>query len=140
MTTNNKTPIELIDNIYSIAYWMTGNEAESRDLVNCTYLNADMKTPELDLLKTLRKCYLDRYGQQTEFCISDKTCKRDGNLLRTVKNRAADVKFSVLLSELSGLRHADISEVLEKPVDTIRKWLYWGRKLLVQDDILRASA
>lgn len=140
MTTITKTPIELLDNIYSIAYWMTGNEADSRDLVNRTYLNADITTPELDLLKTLRTCYLERFGQQADFCISDKPCKESVGIVKSLKNRAADIKLAVLLSELSGLRHADIAEVLEKPLATIRKWLFWGRKLLVQDDILKASA
>jgi DNA-directed RNA polymerase specialized sigma24 family protein len=140
MTTIKKTPIELLDNIYSIAYWMTGNEADSRDLVNRTYLNADITTPELDLLKTLRTCYLERFGQQTDFCISDKPCNESVGIVKSLKNRAADIKLAVLLSELSGLRHSDIADVLQKPLATIRKWLFLGRKLLVQDDILKASA
>ncbi|MBN1279732.1 MAG: RNA polymerase subunit sigma-24 [Chlorobiaceae bacterium] len=140
MAPTNKTPIELLDNIYSLAYWMTGNEAESRDLVNTTYLNAGIETPEIELLKTFRNCYVDRYGQETEFCISEKSCKSGNGLAKSIARRAADVKLTVLLSELSGLKHADISDVLEKPVNTIRTWLFWGRKLLVQDDIMKASA
>ncbi|MCF8382359.1 MAG: RNA polymerase subunit sigma-24 [Chlorobium sp.] len=135
-----KTPLDLLDDIYSIAYWMTGSEAESRELVNRTYLSAGTDTPEPELLKTFRECYIDRFGQQTDFCLNEKPCKTLGRLAATIKNRAADIKLSVLLSEISGLRHRDISDILEKPVETIRMWLYWGRKLLVYDDIQKASA
>ncbi|NTU87702.1 MAG: RNA polymerase subunit sigma-24 [Chlorobiaceae bacterium] len=135
-----KTPLDLLDDIYSIAYWMTGSETESRELVDHTYLNAGIDTPEPELLKTFRECYIDRFGQETDFCLSEKPCKTAGRLARAIKNRAADIKLSVLLSEISGLRHRDISEILEKPVETIRMWLYWGRKLLVYDDIQKASA
>jgi DNA-directed RNA polymerase specialized sigma24 family protein len=140
MKNREKTPIELLDDIYSIAYWMTGSEEHSRDLVNCTYLNADMNTPEQDLLKTLRTCYTDRFGQHTEFCLTHGHCKGNEKIGAAIRKRAADIKFSVLLSEISGLRHETISGILEKPVDTIRMWLFWGRKLLVHDDILKASA
>lgn len=135
-----KTPLDLLDDIYSIAYWMTGSETESRELVDRTYLNAGIDTPEPQLLRTFRACYLDRFGQQTDFCISDKPCKSAGKLASMIKNRAADIKLSVLLSEISGLRHRDISDILEKPIDTVRMWLFWGRKLLVYDDIQKASA
>ncbi|MBM3162593.1 MAG: RNA polymerase subunit sigma-24 [Chlorobi bacterium] len=140
MKKNDKTALDLLDDIYSIAYWMTGSEEHSRDLVNCTYLNADMNTPEQDLLKTFRTCYTDRFGQHTDFCLSHRHCKGNARLGTAIRKRAADIKLSVLLSEISGLRHDMISEILEKPVDTIRIWLFWGRKLLVHDDILKASA
>ncbi|KUL20282.1 hypothetical protein [Chlorobium limicola] len=140
MKSSTKTPLDLLDDLYSIAYWMTGSESQSRELIKCTYLNADIETPEHDLLKTFRSCYVDRFGQQTELCLNEKSCKSAGRLSRTIKNRAADIKLSVLISEISGLKHREISEILEKPVDTIRTWLFWGRKLLVYDDILKVSA
>jgi len=140
MMTIAKTPLDLLDDLYSIAYWMTGSEKDSRELVDCTYLQAGVDTPERDLLKTLRACYIDRFGQETDFCLSHKPCRSTSGLAAAIKKRAADIKLSVLLSEISGLRHRDISEILEKPVDTIRMWLFWGRKLLVHDDILKASA
>lgn len=140
MMTIPKTPLDLLDDIYSIAFWMTGNETNSRELVDCTYLNAGMDTPERELLKTFRSCYIDRFGQKTDFCLSHKPCESFSGLASEIKKRAADIKLSVLLSEISGLRHSDISDILEKPVETIRMWLFWGRKLLVHDDILKASA
>jgi len=135
-----KTPIDLLDNIYSLAFWMTGSETESRDLVSTTYLNAGIDTPEDELLKTFRNCYVDRYGQKTEFCISSKSCLPLSSLAASLRMWAADIKLSVLLSEISGLRHREISDIIGKPIETVRLWLYWGRKFLVNDDLLMASA
>ncbi len=36
-----KTALDLLDDIYSLAYWMTGSEEVSHDLVYCTYLSAN---------------------------------------------------------------------------------------------------
>lgn len=135
-----KTPFDILDDIYSLAYWMTGSEKASSDLVNRVYLNADGDTPETDLLKIFRECYVDSYGQDTEFGVTEKENGTARSVLRNIKERAADVKLSVLLSEISGLKHKQISEVMDRPVETIRLWLFWGRKFLVKDRLLKASA
>lgn len=136
----NKTPLDLLNDIYSLAYWMTGSEKASDELVNNTYLNADISTKETDLLKTFRLCYVDRYGQDTELGMTESRNGTSKSVLAKLKERAADVKLSVLLSEISGLKHKQISEIMDRPVDTIRLWLLWGRKLLVKDSLLKASA
>jgi len=51
-----RTPLDLIDDIYSIAYWMTGSEKASSDLVSSTYLNTDLDVEQTDVLKTFRNC------------------------------------------------------------------------------------
>jgi DNA-directed RNA polymerase specialized sigma24 family protein len=136
-----KTPLDLLDDIYSLAYWMTGSEDDSHELVNLTYLYANTKTREADLLRTFRECYVERFGQNTDFCISDKQpCSAEHNLIESLKQWAADIKLSVLLSEISGLKHRQISEIVGKPVDTVRLWLLWGRKLLVNDSLMKVSA
>jgi len=135
-----KTPLDLLDDIYSLAYWMTGSENASHDLVNKTYLFADTRTRETDLLKTFRKCYVDQFGQQADFCINGKTCKTHLQLIESLRQWAADIKLTVLLSEISGLKHRQISGIVGKPVDTVRLWLYWGRKILANDGLLQASA
>ena len=135
-----KTPLDLLDDIYSLAYWMTGSEGASHDLVNKTYLYANTMTIERELLTTLRSCYVDQFGQHTDFCIGNKQCNSPLHLIDSLKQWAADVKFSVLLQEISGLKHRQIAEILGKPVDTVRLWLYWGRKLMANEDLLQASA
>ena len=136
----NKTPLDLLNDIYSLAYWMTGSEKASDELVNSTYLNVDISTRETDLLKMFRTCYVDRYGQDTELGTSGGGNGTTKSVLGKLRERAADVKLAVLLSEISGLKHKQISEIMERPVDTIRVWLFWGRKFLVNDSLLKASA
>ncbi|NHQ60985.1 RNA polymerase subunit sigma-24 [Chlorobium sp. BLA1] len=135
-----KTPLDLLNDIYSLAYWMTGSEDESRDLVNLTYRSANKETKESDLLRTFRKCYVERFGQYADFCIPDAPCTQQHHLLDSLKQWSADIKLSVLLSEISGLQHRQISEIVGKPVETIRLWLLCGRKLLVNDTMMKVSA
>lgn len=134
-----RTPLDLIDDIYSLAYWMTGSEKASSELVSTTCLNADLKAPETEVLKTFRECYIDAYGQNTDLDIHE-TGNHQGGMIDALKQRAADVKLSVLLSELTGMKHAQISDIIGKPVDTVRLWLFWGRKFFAHDNLMRASA
>ena len=136
----NKTPLDILDDIYSLAYWMTGSEKASNDLVNQTYLNIDAKTGETDILKMFRTCYVDSFGQDTELAVRDNGNASQKSVLKNIRERAADVKLSVLLSEISGLKHKQISEIMGKPVETIRLWLFWGRKFVAKGSVLKASA
>ncbi|TLU81823.1 MAG: RNA polymerase subunit sigma-24 [Chlorobium sp.] len=140
MKSNNKTPLDLLDDIFSLAWWMTGNEAVSQEIVNKTYLSAKTITRETELLKSFRRCYVEQFGQYSDFCISEKECDREIEPMNSMKQWTADIKLSVLLSEISGLQHHQISEIVGKPLDTIRTWLFWGRKLLVNTNPLKASA
>ncbi|MEI8033461.1 MAG: RNA polymerase subunit sigma-24 [Chlorobiaceae bacterium] len=135
-----KTPLDLLDDIYNLAWWMTGSENASCELVTKTYLSASTQTRETELIKSFRKSYVDLFGQKAEFSSAEKSRCSDRNLMESLKNRAADIKLSVLLCEISGLSHRQISEVVDKPVETVRLWLYWGRKLLADDCLLKASA
>ena len=140
MTSTKKTPLDLLNDIYSIAWWMTCNVHDSVDLVYNTYLYADKNTKEIDLLKAFRECYVKQFGQYTDFCISENKCQPHLQLLDSLKHCAADIKFSVLLKEISGLQHRQISDIIGTPIDTIRTWLLWGRQLLVNTSQLKASA
>lgn len=134
-----KTPLDVIDDIYSLAYWMTGSEKASSDLVSTTCLNANLQAPETEVLKTFRECYLDAYGQHADLDMHE-TTQQAGGLVESLKQWTADIKLSVLLSELTGLRHAQISDIIGKPVETVRLWLFWGRKFFAHDNLMRASA
>ncbi|MEI6652844.1 MAG: RNA polymerase subunit sigma-24 [Chlorobiaceae bacterium] len=140
MTSPKKTPLDLLNDIYSIAWWMTCNEHDSEDLVYKTYLSADKNTQQIELLKAFRECYVNQFGQYTDFCISEKKSQPHFRLLDSLKHCAADIKFSVLLNEISGLQHRQISEIIGKPIETIRTWLLRGRQLLVNTSQLKASA
>jgi hypothetical protein len=129
-----KTASDLLDEIYSLAYWMTGSLEISSDLAYSTYKSADTAEEESELLKTFRKCYIARFGQFADFCTGEQSCKSHVQIVDSVMQWAADIKLTVLLSEISGLKHHQISEIVGKPVETVRLWLLWGRKLLSAPD------
>lgn len=134
-----KTPLDLIDDIYSLAYWMTGSEKASTDLVNCTYVNTAFDAPDAEVIRTFRECYIDTYGQSADLDVRECRVEAKG-FFDSLRSWAADIKLSVLLSDLTGLKHGQIAEVLGKPVETIRLWLFWGRKFMVNDHLLKATA
>lgn len=136
-----KTPVELLDDIYTIAYWMTRSESASRELVSRTYVNVDNTSSETEVLKAFRECYVDSYGtEDTCMEVTEEDELSSRSMIQNLKEKAADIKFSVLLSEVAGLRHRQISEVIGKPVETVRNWLFWGRKLFARDCMLKATA
>jgi DNA-directed RNA polymerase specialized sigma24 family protein len=140
MKTIQKTQLDILDDIYSLAYWMTGNQGASQDLVKKTYLYGAPSLEENVLLKTFRDCYVEEFGQKVDFWFNEKGGNKNIQITDSLKQWAADIKFSVLLSEISGLPQQQISEILDKPLETIRLWLFWGRKLYVNNYLLKASA
>ncbi len=133
--------MNLLDDIYSLAYWMTGNEQASAELVTSTYRNVKADTQRTDMLKRFRNSYIDRYGQDTELDMKKNNENGSCNsILPKLRERAADIKLSVLLSEIPGLKHKDISLIMDKPVETIRLWLFCGRKFMINESVLKASA
>lgn len=136
----SKTPLDILDDIYSLAYWMTGSERASEELVRDTYRKAGEESPETELLKRFRNTYVDRYGQHAELALLEHENGKSSAELHEMRKRAADVKLAVLLAAISGMKHRQISDILGKPVETIRTWLFWGRKSLVLDGLLKASA
>lgn len=125
-----KTAPDLLDELYSVAFWMTGSEEISSDLVYSTCLSANMEQEESDLLKAFRRCYVARFGQHADFSTNGKSFKSNVQVVDSLMQWAADIKLTVLLSEISGLKHRQISEIVGKPIETVRLWLLWGRKLL----------
>lgn len=132
----NKTALDLLDDLYSLAYWMTGSEELSQELVYSTYFSAHTGTEENLLLKTFRQCYVSRFGQQTDFSTTEQPGRCHPQLMDSLMQWAADIKLSVLLSEISGLQHSQISEIVGKPIETVRMWLFWGRELLSKTNLV----
>ncbi len=62
MIKEKRTPMDLMDDMYSLAYWMTGSETSAAELVNITYLNVTLDTPESEVYKTFRECYFATFG------------------------------------------------------------------------------
>ena len=125
MVTKKRTPLDLMDDIYSLALWLTGSETKATELVNCTYGNVDYESSETEVFKTLRACYFDTLDHNETPCFSKERAET------SMMKRDADIRLSVLLSAISGLKHRSISRIIGKPLKTIRVWLSEGRKSLV---------
>ncbi|NTW63415.1 MAG: hypothetical protein HGA46_04855 [Chlorobiaceae bacterium] len=50
------------------------------------------------------------------------------------------MKLSVLLSEIAGLKHLEISKITETSLETVRSWLSRGRKLFVNGILFQGSS
>ncbi len=133
MLTAKRTPLDLMDDIYSLAYWLTGSEFEATELVNNTYLNVDNGSSDIEVFNAFRICYSDSTaGGDDESGLPETPCFLAQTLERSLIKRFADIRLIVLLSAISGLQHQAISKIIGKPLDTIRVWLSEGRKSLVQ--------
>jgi len=126
-----RTPLDLMDDIYSLALWLTGSETKATELVNCTYGNVDYESSETEVFKTLRACYFDTLDHNATTCLTETPCFSKERAETSMMKRDADIRLSVLLSAISGLKHRSISRIIGKPLKTIRVWLSEGRKSLV---------
>ena len=125
-----RTPLDLMDDIYSLAHWLTGSETKATELVNSTYLNVDKNSSETEVFTTFRTCYLDSIDQDDAYSLPETPCFSKETPAST-RQQDADIRLSVLLSAISGLKHRAISRIIGKPIATIRVWLSEGRKSLV---------
>jgi hypothetical protein len=137
LTMNNQNDVStgsvamgLIDDVYSVALWMTGDEASAGMLVSQTYLDGATFKNAAGLFKAFRGVYLRSFGQEGLFNTSDAMSIDDRDVARAVIKSSADFKLTTLLADMAELSHNQIADVIEKPVDTVRTWLHWGRKLM----------
>ncbi len=131
MAAEEREPMDLLDKMYSLGYWMTGSLKKTNELVLRTYQNVESDTTEIEVFKTFRDIYYERFGLDGA-TPEPKACRYpDENLLILLHQQETDKKLSVLFSEICGLKHREISIILGKPLDTIRLWLSLGRKSIV---------
>ncbi len=128
-----RTPLDLMDDIYSLAHWLTGSETTATELVNKTYMNVDNESSETEVFTTFRTCYLDSIDEDDANSLPETPCFSKETPGMSLFKQDADIRLSVLLSAISGLKHRAISRILGKPLMTIRAWLSEGRKSLVHD-------
>ncbi len=121
-----------MDDIYSLAYWLTGSEFEATELVNNTYLNVANGSSDIEVFKAFRLCYFDSTVSNDESGLPETPCFLEQTLEHSLVKQVADVRLTVLLSAIPKLKHQAISRIIGKPLDTIRVWLSEGRKSLAQ--------
>ncbi|KUL27645.1 hypothetical protein [Chlorobium limicola] len=128
MTAKKREPMDLLDEIYSLGFWMTGSLKKTNELVYRTYQKLDSSASEIRVIKTFRDVYYDLFSLDDVTCREKASCFPDENLLVLLRQQETDRKMSVLFSEICGLKHRAISMIIGKPLDTVRLMLSSGRK------------
>jgi hypothetical protein len=132
MSAEECQPLDLLDKIYSLGYWMTGSLKKTNELVFRTYQNITSGASEIEVFKTFRDVYYD-YAYLNEATAEPLVSSyTDKNLQVIIRQQEADRKLSVLFSEICGLKHREISIIIGKPLGTVRMWLSSGRKAMVE--------
>ena len=114
MEKKNRKPLQLVDDIYSLGYWITGSKEDAAELLEKTYLIIDPEAPEIEVFKTFRHCLLDSFKGIT--CIPKPFCNAMEKLGYTMIKQDAEVKLAALLAEISGLSPAEISKIVGNPM------------------------
>ncbi len=125
--------LDAIDEVYNLAYWMTGNEATAGMLVSQTYNSIDKHASLVSLYKAFRENYLKAFGQTPVLSAEEAAEIADTDVARAVVALPTDFKMAVLLADIAGLSHRDIATVVETSVEAVREWLHWGRKLIIKE-------
>jgi hypothetical protein len=132
MLIGKRNPLDLLDQMYTIAYWMTGSLKKTNDLVYKTYDHIDSDSSEIELFKTFREVFDKDFSRENEPPPQNPSLNADTNIIQILRRERMDIKFSVLLAEICNLKHSAIALIMGRPLDTIRLWLTSGRKTLLE--------
>lgn len=131
MPAEQREPMDLLDEIYSLGFWMTDSLKKTNELVYRTFQKLDSNASKIKVFKTFRNVYYELFALDDVTCRENTSCYPDENLLVLLRQQETDRKLSVLFSEICGLKHREISMIIGKPLDTIRLLLSSGRKSIV---------
>lgn len=132
MATEEREPLDLLNNLYSLGYWMTGSLKKTNELVLKTYRSIRSDTTEIEVFRTFREVYYEHAGSFNLTSQPTQCNYPDEELLVSLRQQETDKKLTVLLSEICGMNHRAISIIIGKPLDTVRTWLSSGRKSIVE--------
>jgi|WetSurMetagenome_2_1015567.scaffolds.fasta_scaffold855736_1 hypothetical protein len=131
MPVMNKATFDLLDQLYTVAYWMTGSVKKTNDLVFNTYQQVDAETSEVEFFKIFRSVYYKQCFDNTPALAPYRTSENTESLKDENHKHKADGKLAVLFAEVCELKHRAISRILNMPVDTIRLLLTSERKSML---------
>lgn len=140
MNSDNSVQLDMIDDIYSLAFWLTGSKKDAGNLLEKTFQNSGTKSSEIELIKKFRICYFESIGKVPASGFTETVDQSATSLKRSLWQRFEDIKLTVLLAEIPGLKYRDIGEITGNTLDTIRLWLFLGRKLLKNGTLLKSAA
>lgn len=120
---------DLLDRLYSLGYWLTRSMNKTSDLVRKTYARVEPETSDIDTIKAFRDVFNEDQSEE----LPEEQASLNNISTINAPILAPDVKLSALLVDICGLTHQDVSNILEQPLDTIRRWIISGRKSLLHN-------
>jgi hypothetical protein len=127
----SREPLDLLDQMYTVAYWMTGSLKKTNKLIYKTYQLVDSETSEVQLFKIFRKVFYEHYHVDAPSLVLHEVCESEENHGPENQKLEMDGRMAVLLAEVCTLRHQTISSILERPIETIRLLLTSKRKSML---------
>jgi hypothetical protein len=131
MHDHSREPLDLLDQMYTVAYWMTGSLKKTNNLIYKTYQLVDSETSEVQLFKTFRKVFYEHFCPDAPALVTHDVCENEESPESESLKLEMDGQLAVLLAEVCTLRHQAISSILERPLETIRLWLTSKRKSML---------
>jgi len=127
-----RTVFDLQETLYRTALWMTGSKILARELVVWTYRDVVADTTLNELLKRFRAYYFSNFSIDLFSCFMETGCSRAHDLQDDSTGRYYDdIKLAVVLADMFGMTQHEISEINGTDLDTLKIWLWWGRKTFV---------
>lgn len=133
MSVMNHSTFDLLDQLYTVAYWMTGSIKKTNALVFNTYQQVDSETSDVELFRTFRKVFYEWPENDAPPLPPKRMAGMAERPEVENRQREADGKLAVLLAEVCKLKHRAISRILDKPVETIRLLLTSERKAMLTE-------
>ena len=142
--------------LYTVAYRLTGNEEDARDVVQETLLRVrtGLRTYRpgsmegwlsriatnvfLDEMRRRKRRPLDRLPEEPDRVVpaaagADEALAAatiSGDVQSAIDQLPGDFRAAVVLSDIVGLSYAEIGEALDVPIGTVRSRIHRGRSLL----------
>lgn len=120
-----------LDELYTVAYLMTGSVKKTNNLVYNTYQHIDAEASEVDMFKTFRDVYYEQCSHENLSLAPNRVSNNTSPLEHENHKHKADSKLAVLFAEVCKLKHRTISRILDEPVETIRLLLTSERKSML---------
>jgi hypothetical protein len=131
MHDNSREPLDLLDQMYTVAYWMTGSLKQTNNLVFKTYQLVDSETTEVQLFRTFRTVFYEHCCLDTSSLVPHHDFENEEWTDSVNNSQEIDGRFAVLLAEVCKLKHQAISKILDQPLEKIRLLLTSKRKAML---------
>lgn len=120
-------PVELLDQMYTLAFWMTGSLQQTYDLVYKTYERVSSHTSDIGLFRAFKEVYNEDFSRVA----TPPPYPSVDPAISILRQQDREIRLAVLLVEVCNLHYHEISIIMEQPLETIRLWLSSGRKSLL---------